>query len=697
MLLVFLFFTSEYVSATRIKSGYEALLVKDYFKGQEKFKKTFKCNPSSAAFGLATIYARNDNPFYNIDSAYRYILISESSYSITPDKKKLKWAIYGWTKSGIDSLKVIVSSQFYSIAKKDHSISGYTKFISRHPWSIELVQAIDTRDSLAFFETVNVNSSKSYHSFMRAYPTSKYVGLAEDSFYNSQYDEHTKVDSLEVYLSFIDLYPRSPRRIDAEKRIFELVIQPNKAESYQSFVRNHPDYNFNKIAWDQFYQVYLFDYSKERKIEFLNKFPDAKNRKYIQEDIEMTDSLFLPYFNDGKYGFSNNKGTIMISAIYDFVGPFNEGLATVVKGQLQGAINKSGALQIPIEYESVGAFNQGRAFIESEGKLGLIDRNNKLILAPQYEDIGDASEGLVYIKKEEKYGYVDLNGNLVVEEVFDEAFEFKCGRAIVEFEDKVGIINIKGDFIINAKYDNIIEISDTFYIFSKDGKKGILNTQGDFVIAPIYDQIGALSNGVALATKSDTLIYINSKGKVILDKGYKLFPNYLFRGRFNHGVAIVYKNGKYGRVNLNGDLITDIVYENLGLGRKFIPFQKEGGWGVLGMSNKVFVSPNYQSIDVYDDKFVIASFDDSVGMLSVSDNVIIPFSFKSIEWLIGDYMKVQKGNAYALFKGGEQLTGFDFNHIDLFNDDFVSLLGDNQLNYIIVATGELVNKKKIDE
>lgn len=692
-----MFFTSETLYASRIKSGYEALLVKDYFKSQNKLKKALKYNTSTAAFGLATIYSRNDNPFYNIDSAYHYANLSDSTWSLTKEKKKAKWAKYGWTQKGIDSLKVLVSSQFYNLAKKDHSIESYTKFISEHPWSIELTQAIDTRDSLAFFETVNMNSAASYDSFMRSYPNSKYSALAEDNFYNSQYHEHTKGDSLELYLSFIDLYPNSPKRADAEKRVFELVTLPNTSEAYEDFVINYPDYSFNAVGWDQFYQVYLFDYSLERKIEFLQKFPDAKNKLFVQSDILMTDSLFLPNLNNSKYGFSNYEGRTIIEAEYDYVGAFSEGLATVVKGELQGAINKLGQLQIPIQYEAVGAFHQGRAMIESNGKVGLIDRNNKLILQAKYEDLGDATEGLIYIQKEEKYGYVDLNGNLVIPELFDEAFDFKNGRAIVEINGSLGIINSKGDFVIHAEYDNLRKINDTLYVCSKDGKQGILNPEGHLIIIPTYDQIGSFSDGLALATKSDTLIYINAKGEVVLDKGYKIFPNYLLKGEFNRGAAIVYKKGKYGRVNLKGDVVTDIIYENLGLSEKFIPFQKEGEWGLMSMSNKVLISSMYESIDVYENKFVVASLDDSIGMLGVNGNVLIPFEFNEIEWLIDDYVKVQRDNYYALFKGGKQLTPFDLTLIELFNDEFVSLLGENQLNYINIETGELVFKKEVGE
>lgn len=692
MVFFVLIYSGEEANATRIKSGYTALSIKDYFKSKKRFTKALKYNPSPAAHGLATIYSRSDNPFYNKDTAYRYALIADSLFESTKERKRLKWAKYGWTKSGIDSLKRIISTQFFEDAKKGHSIASYSEFIVNHPWSIEYAQAVDTRDSLAFFQTVEANSAESYNAFVRSYPSSKYAELAQDNFYNSQYLEHTQDDSLTSYLSFIDMYPQSPKKVDAELRVFEIVTAPNTAEAYEEFVTDYPDYSFNEEGWKEFYQVYLFDYSKERKVEFLEKFPNASNVEFIQRDVEMTDSLFIPSLNEGKYGFTNLEGNQIIEEKFDFVGPFSEGLATVMVGELQGAINKFGEIQIPIQYEFVGEFHQGRAIVESNELMGVVDRNHKLILAPTYEDLGDASEGLIYVLKGDKYGYVDLNGVEMIPPIFDEAFNFENNRAIVGLDGSLGIINRSGEFAVHAAYDDLRKISAELYVCSKDGKKGIVNPEGHVVIIPSYDQIGTFSEGLALATKSDTLLYLNELGEVVLDHGYKVFPNYLMKGEFNRGAAIVYKDGKYGRVNPKGDVLTEANYENLGLGDGGVPFRKEGFWGMLSMSNKEVIKPTYQSLDVFDNKVVIARMNDSIGVLDMKGNIIVPITFSEIEWLTGGLMKVKSGNKYALFSFGEKLTDFEFDKIELFGDEFVSLLGDDKLWFYDLARKAVVNR-----
>ena len=84
----------NHVEASPIKRGNEALMIHDYFKAKKLFKKGLKYNVSPASFGLATIYSRNNNPFFSLDSAYRYIKLADSSWMESKERKKEKWQYY---------------------------------------------------------------------------------------------------------------------------------------------------------------------------------------------------------------------------------------------------------------------------------------------------------------------------------------------------------------------------------------------------------------------------------------------------------------------------------------------------------------------------------------------------------------------------------------------------------------------------
>ncbi len=364
----------------RIKKGFEALSIHDYFSAKNYFYKGLKYDPSAAAFGLATIFSRDDNPFYHRDSAYRYIVMADSTFEAAKDKKKLKWSKYGWSRTGIDSLRQLISTQFFIVAKKENSVASYTDFISSHPWSVECASATNTRDSLAFLKVVFENTSEAYDSFIAQYPTSKYVDLAEDNFYYSQYVEATNKDDLKQYVDFLVKNPNSPMKPSAEQRIFEIVTAPNTEEAFKEFVSNYKDNSFIDQAWREYFQVYLNDYSKERIDIFLKENPLALNISEVQIESQLADSLFLPVSIEGKYGYMNRFGEIVIPPNYQFAGHFVNGLATVGNDEKYGAINKSGKLIIPFYYSSISDFIQGRAIVEENEKLGIIDRNNSCLL-----------------------------------------------------------------------------------------------------------------------------------------------------------------------------------------------------------------------------------------------------------------------------------------------------------------------------
>lgn len=80
------------VQASRVSKGFEALKMMDYFKAKKMFTKGLKYNPEVSSYGLSIIFSRNDNPFYNLDSAYRYVVMADTTWANAKDRKKGKMA-----------------------------------------------------------------------------------------------------------------------------------------------------------------------------------------------------------------------------------------------------------------------------------------------------------------------------------------------------------------------------------------------------------------------------------------------------------------------------------------------------------------------------------------------------------------------------------------------------------------------------
>ena len=84
---------------------------------------------------------------------------------------------------------------------------------------------------------------------------------------------------------------------------------------------------------------------------------------------------------NGKWGFIDKSGTLVIPARYDDARSFHEGLAGVQINDKWVFIDKSGTLVIPVRYDyvfnnnGVFGFKNGKAMVELNGRKFYIDKN----------------------------------------------------------------------------------------------------------------------------------------------------------------------------------------------------------------------------------------------------------------------------------------------------------------------------------
>ena len=95
IILILILISTTFAFSSKIDRAFESLKVLNYFDAKMCFEHEIKKHIVPASFGLATIYYRNDNPFHNIDSAYRYIVLAEQNYFYQTPKDSLRFANYG--------------------------------------------------------------------------------------------------------------------------------------------------------------------------------------------------------------------------------------------------------------------------------------------------------------------------------------------------------------------------------------------------------------------------------------------------------------------------------------------------------------------------------------------------------------------------------------------------------------------------
>jgi len=693
LLLFSVLLNANQAEASRIKRGNKALLIHDYFKAKKLLTKGLKYNASPASFGLATIYSRSNNPFYNLDSAYRFINLANSTWGDTKFRKKDKWKIYGWTQSGIDSLKLLISSQFYQVAIDSNKIETYSVFLNMHPNSLEYEKVLHVRDSMAFFKAIHINSAGSYQGFMSTYPKSEYCKLAEQNFLNSQFQEHTLNRSLESFTSFVEEFPDSPQREEADRAIFEIVTADNSVESYARFTKNYPENTFVDLGWSRFYQLYISNYSIDKIQAFKENYQSASNQDEIYSDLSLMNSMFLPFLKNDKMGLMNVKGEEVFSADFEHVGAFEHGLAIYMSNDKAGMINKRGEKQIGAFYDGISPIENGRFIVEKNDLLGLIDRNGKELLPCVYEDIIALSKNRLFIVLEDSTSIVDYNGNKMSEVQFKEIEPFYNNLAIAQTSKGSGVIDSSFNFILEDKFNGLKLLNDTLFSFEMDEKLGILNLKGDTILQPRYTYIGSFINGLALASSEDTVDYITTTGEIGINRFFQTYSNYKVNGEFLNGNAIVFVGGEFGRVDKEGVFVTSPDYENIGRSEKLVPFQTEELWGSMNQSNKLIISPMYQSLDVISENYVLTKLDNAFGIVDLFGNKVIDNSFISITHLQGDAFVVSDGIQYSLFIKGEQVTSVGYNAIRNFKNGFVSLVNNEGISYFDIEKNTIIKLK----
>jgi len=236
---------------------------------------------------------------------------------------------------------------------------------------------------------------------------------------------------------------------------------------------------------------------KDRKCGYI----DTKGN----EVIALTDKYYGTSFhdglaavgnNDGKYGFIDKKGELVIPMRFDVeedgvTSEFHEGYAVACKNGKYGYIDKSGKEVIPCKYDEANDFNDGMALVAVKDKdngylFGYIDTEGKEIIPCRYCPAGDFCDGIAIVAKDMKFTIIDKKGNEVAalsQQYENATFSFSEGMARVsrfmDSERKSGYIDVHGKEIIPCIYSGFSNFSEGLALVEKDGIYGFVDKKGN--------------------------------------------------------------------------------------------------------------------------------------------------------------------------------------------------------------------------
>lgn len=271
---------------------------------------------------------------------------------------------------------------------------------------------------------------------------------------------------------------------------------------------------------------------EDRKYHFINtkgeklttEISDYKLKNFFGFGMRGYENGMAPIDVDGKWGYMNEQGKLVIKPQYDDVNEFKKGYATAEKEGKWYVIDKQGTA-IPVKAQNVKnirPFYEGLAIFDNEErKFGYINTKGEVVIKPQFEKVGEFVNGLAWARKGEKTGFINTNGEWAINPQYDAThnFDTKSGMALVKQGDSWKYIDKSGT-AMSIKLERYDDFHDGVAMARKDELIGFIDKSGNWVIEPRYDAARDFHNGYAAVRKGDKWGLINDKGVWVIEPTY---------------------------------------------------------------------------------------------------------------------------------------------------------------------------------
>lgn len=595
-----LFFVSlaSFLQAGNLEKGFEALSIHDYFKAKKIFlqlnaKKT--PNPY-AQYGLATIFIRNNNPFYNLDSARKYAYLSFNSYKIKPIKKNLS----GFSINDTTILELIDSvakAQFYR-AKKENKVEYYNLFLAENNLASQdiLNRAIHFRDALLFAKVRRINLADTTKQFMLLYSQSDFYKEAELLMQHQIYNETTADKTAQAYIKFLDENPDNLMRHTAYEKLFSLYSQKNNKEGLADFVKNYPDAPQNLEAWKLLFSLSAKSFSYSELKKFVTKYPDFPLKNSILKELELNKMVLFPYQKNDFIGFIDSTGKFLIAPKYDAATDFFEGLSVVSKNDSVFFIDKENTNAFNSFYDDALVFKNGIAPVKQHNKWFFINRLGQTI-SKYYDEINELSNSVYVVKLNNRYGALNHFGQIIISPKYEKLGDFKNGFAYYVENGYYGFVSLSGE-AYKAEFEWISDFNEDYIaIVRQNNKYGLINASGTILLEPFYEQIIEAKNGVYIVVQNGNYGFFSSEGCFFTPITYEYLREKPADFYTNGKLFKLLKQGKQAFVNPNGHVEINFgVYDEINFASEnLIRVKKKGKYGFLDRKLAIAIPLKYES------------------------------------------------------------------------------------------------------
>lgn len=282
-------------------------------------------------------------------------------------------------------------------------------------------------------------------------------------------------------------------------------------------------------------------------------------------------SQLFPFCNNGKCGYTNENGELVIDLKFSTASTFCEGVAKLAnENNLYGFIDSSGNYVIEPQFEDAHDFHEGLACVKKNNLYGFIDRKGNVVIDFQYSYGGDFIDSLALVAKGEvgahSWGWINRNGETVIPFSYTYALPFKRGEkytfvqpgnwawTIIDRNDKSpcegGFYNVDNLEYYIGFSDGLSPVIDENLLF------GYVDENCSLVIPHQFEAAFRFNEGLAPAVKNGKVGLIDKKGNWVFEPKYASCNYFISEGL----LGVKNDNDNWGYVDSKGNTVINFEY-----------------------------------------------------------------------------------------------------------------------------------------
>lgn len=233
-----------------------------------------------------------------------------------------------------------------------------------------------------------------------------------------------------------------------------------------------------------------------------------------------------------------------------------------------GFIDSAGQVVIPPQYEGADHFYEGLALVKQGGAWGYIQLDGTFRINPRFlANPQRFSDGLARGRFRDHFGYIDTSGNTIISPIYALGMPFQDGLACVQDDNKLwGFINKKGAWVVKPTLKEFAIYADGLYPIYRNYSYGFADTTGAVKIPAVYDRAYPFRDSLAYVYSEESDGFTNiRRGKFIDTQGKQAIAGTFSRSiGFSEGLAATEKDGKWGFIDRQGNIVIPFQYNLAG-------------------------------------------------------------------------------------------------------------------------------------